>query len=143
MRGENTNGVRVGAATRSVAVLVALAAAGTLLAAEGVLLSMTRPGCRGEDGGACLARLDQTEQVYRGGTDAVAVRASVRRDGKPVAGLSPKDFVVLDNGATLEPKQIARASQSRLENFMVPKYVEIVEDLPKTDTGKIKKTGLE
>ncbi len=57
-------------------------------------------------------------------------------------GSAVKAFVVLDDGASLEPRQIARESQSRLENFMVPKYVEIVDSLPKTDTGKIKKTGL-
>jgi acyl-coenzyme A synthetase/AMP-(fatty) acid ligase len=53
-----------------------------------------------------------------------------------------KAFVVLDDGASLDPKQISRECQARLENFMVPKYVEIVPDLPKTATGKIKKTGL-
>jgi acyl-coenzyme A synthetase/AMP-(fatty) acid ligase len=35
-----------------------------------------------------------------------------------------------------------RECQGRLENFMVPKYVEFVAELPKTMTGKIKKTGL-
>ena len=39
-------------------------------------------------------------------------------------------------------KDIQRECQARLENFMVPKYVEIVADLPKTTTGKIKKTDL-
>jgi acyl-coenzyme A synthetase/AMP-(fatty) acid ligase len=29
-----------------------------------------------------------------------------------------------------------------MESFMAPKYVEFVDALPKTDTGKIKKTGL-
>jgi long-chain acyl-CoA synthetase len=29
-----------------------------------------------------------------------------------------------------------------LEDFMVPKYVEFRDDLPKTGSGKIKKTGL-
>lgn len=57
-------------------------------------------------------------------------------------GHAVKAFVVLDDGASLDPKQISRECQSRLENFMVPKYVEIVPDLPKTATGKIKKTGL-
>jgi amino acid adenylation domain-containing protein len=57
-------------------------------------------------------------------------------------GHAVKAFVVLDDGATLDPKQIGRECQARLENFMVPKYVEIVPDLPKTATGKIKKTGL-
>jgi amino acid adenylation domain-containing protein len=57
-------------------------------------------------------------------------------------GHAVKAFVVLDDGASLDPKQISRECQARLENFMVPKYVEIVPDLPKTATGKIKKTGL-
>ena len=45
-------------------------------------------------------------------------------------------------GATLTDKDIQRECQAQLENFMVPKYVEIVADLPKTTTGKIKKTDL-
>jgi len=57
-------------------------------------------------------------------------------------GHAVKAFVVPHEGATLEPKQIMRECQARLENFMVPKYVEIVSDLPKTTTGKIKKTDL-
>jgi acyl-CoA synthetase (AMP-forming)/AMP-acid ligase II len=57
-------------------------------------------------------------------------------------GHAVKAFVVLDPGASLEPKQIMRECQSRLENFMVPKYVEILAELPKTTTGKIKKTDL-
>jgi amino acid adenylation domain-containing protein len=57
-------------------------------------------------------------------------------------GHAVKAFVVLDPGATLDPKQIARECQGRLESFMVPKYVVIVADLPKTTTGKIKKTDL-
>ena len=57
-------------------------------------------------------------------------------------GHAVKAFVVLEEGAVLDPKQIARECQARLENFMVPKYVEIVADLPKTVTGKIKKTDL-
>ncbi len=39
-------------------------------------------------------------------------------------------------------KDISRECQERLENFMVPKFVEIVAELPKTTTGKIKKTDL-
>jgi len=57
-------------------------------------------------------------------------------------GHAVKAFVVLDDGSSLDPKTIMRECQGKLENFMVPKYVEIVPDLPKTATGKIKKTGL-
>lgn len=59
-----------------------------------------------------------------------------------VLGQAVKAFVVLEEGTALVEKQLQKECQSRLENFMVPKYIAIVPDLPKTDTGKIKKTGL-
>jgi len=46
---------------------------------------------------------------------------------------------VLDAGATLTDKQIRVLSAQRLENFMVPKDIVIVDDLPKTTTGKVSK----
>lgn len=57
-------------------------------------------------------------------------------------GQAVKAFVVLEPGAKLSEKDILRACQEKLENFMVPKYVALLPELPKTDTGKIKKTGL-
>jgi len=57
-------------------------------------------------------------------------------------GQAVKAFVVLDPGASLTEKDLQKESQKRLENFMVPKIIEIVTDLPKTTTGKIKKTDL-
>jgi amino acid adenylation domain-containing protein len=60
----------------------------------------------------------------------------------PVLGQAVKAFVVLEAGASLTEKDVQRECQQRLENFMVPKHVALVPDLPKTDTGKIKKTGL-
>jgi amino acid adenylation domain-containing protein len=57
-------------------------------------------------------------------------------------GQAVKAFVVLEDGAILTDKQVQKECQSRLENFMVPKYIVFVPGLPKTDTGKIKKTGL-
>ncbi len=59
-----------------------------------------------------------------------------------VLGQAVKAFVVLDPGVVLDVKTIQRACQATLESFMVPKYVEIVGELPKTSTGKIKKTDL-
>jgi amino acid adenylation domain-containing protein len=57
-------------------------------------------------------------------------------------GQAVKAFVVLEQEAPLTAKDIQRECQARLEGFMVPKYVELVADLPKTTTGKIKKTDL-
>lgn len=59
-----------------------------------------------------------------------------------ILGQAVKAFVVPEAGATLTERQIIAEAQGRLENFMVPKYVAIVPDLPKTTTGKIKKTDL-
>lgn len=59
-----------------------------------------------------------------------------------ILGQAVKAFVVLEQGAAVSEKDIQRECQAQLENFMVPKYVEIVADLPKTTTGKIKKTDL-
>jgi acyl-CoA synthetase (AMP-forming)/AMP-acid ligase II len=57
-------------------------------------------------------------------------------------GQAIKAFVVLDAGAAFSEKDLQKECQKRLESFMVPKYIEIVPELPKTTTGKIKKTDL-
>lgn len=60
----------------------------------------------------------------------------------PILGQAVKAFVVLEANVTMTDKQVIFECQQRLENFMVPKHVEFVPELPKTTTGKIKKTGL-
>lgn len=57
-------------------------------------------------------------------------------------GQAVKAFVVLEPDATLTEKQVQLSCQVKLESFMVPKYVEFVSELPRTNTGKIKKTEL-
>jgi acyl-CoA synthetase (AMP-forming)/AMP-acid ligase II len=59
-----------------------------------------------------------------------------------ILGQAVKAFVVLEQGAKLTERDILRECLGRLENFMAPKFVELVPELPKTTTGKIKKTGL-
>jgi amino acid adenylation domain-containing protein len=57
-------------------------------------------------------------------------------------GQAVKAFVVLDPGVTMTERDLQKECQKRLEGFMVPKLIEIVPELPKTTTGKIKKTDL-
>jgi len=59
-----------------------------------------------------------------------------------ILGQAVKAFVVLEDGVAISEKQLQKECQSRLENFMVPKHIVVLASLPKTDTGKIKKTGL-
>jgi len=57
-------------------------------------------------------------------------------------GQAVKAFVTLEQGAATTPEEIRRQEQRRLEPFAVPKEVVVVSALPKTTTGKIKKTDL-
>jgi acyl-CoA synthetase (AMP-forming)/AMP-acid ligase II len=57
-------------------------------------------------------------------------------------GEAIKCFIVLEDGANLSAMDIKKICVEQLENFMVPKYLHIVDELPKTNTGKISKKGL-
>jgi amino acid adenylation domain-containing protein len=59
----------------------------------------------------------------------------------PILGQAVKAFVVLGD-VELTEADILRHCRTHLEDFMVPKYVELRAELPKTSTGKIKKTDL-
>jgi acyl-CoA synthetase (AMP-forming)/AMP-acid ligase II len=60
-----------------------------------------------------------------------------------ILGQAIKAFVVLMKDSKLTEKDIILHCSKHLENFMVPKYVEIRQKLPKTSTGKISKKDLE
>lgn len=59
----------------------------------------------------------------------------------PILGQAIKAFVVPD-GVALTKRKVLRHCRARLEDFMVPQYVEFRASLPKTSSGKIKKTDL-
>jgi len=59
-----------------------------------------------------------------------------------ILGNAIKAFIVLREDSQLTEKNILLHCQKHLENFMVPKYVEICKELPKTVTGKIRKIEL-
>ena len=57
-------------------------------------------------------------------------------------GEAVRAYVVLDSGVTFTEQGFKREAMLRLEAFMVPRDVIFVEDLPKTDTGKVRKKSL-
>jgi len=59
----------------------------------------------------------------------------------PVLGEAIKAFVVRSDAGLAETDVLKHCS-TNLEDFMVPKYIEFCQELPKTSSGKIKKTGL-
>lgn len=54
-----------------------------------------------------------------------------------------KIAVVLQERAALDPAELAAYSQGRLPSFMVPRYIEFVDELPKTPIGKIARHELQ
>lgn len=50
-----------------------------------------------------------------------------------------KVAVVLQPGADLDPAELVAHCRDRLPGFMVPRYVEFVDELPRTGTGKVAK----
>jgi crotonobetaine/carnitine-CoA ligase len=53
-----------------------------------------------------------------------------------------KVCVVLNEGESLTSEELIRFCEKRMPYFHVPRYVEIMHALPKTDTGKIRKAVL-
>jgi long-chain acyl-CoA synthetase len=59
-----------------------------------------------------------------------------------ILGQAIKAFVTLKDEVGLMEKDIIKLSSQKLESFMVPKYVEIMEELPKSSHGKVDKKKL-
>lgn len=59
-------------------------------------------------------------------------------------GERPKAFITVKPGKTLQGKQVIEWARnaSDISKFMVPREVEVVAELPKTSTGKIRKNVL-
>lgn len=54
-------------------------------------------------------------------------------------GEAPHAFVVLEPGATLSEEELREYARARLAGFKIPKGLTILDELPKTATGKIQK----
>jgi len=59
-----------------------------------------------------------------------------------VRGEVPKAFVIAREGVEVEEKELRSFCKEHLANYKIPKYFEIVADLPRTPTGKVLKRML-
>ncbi|HET6718257.1 MAG TPA: AMP-binding protein [Rhodocyclaceae bacterium] len=107
--------------------------------AEGYLYFLGRKDdmikCRGERVGAKEVENGLCE--YPGVVEAAVI-------GVPdeVLGQAIKAFVVVDPGADLGARDLLKHCTDNLEIYMVPKFIEFVDALPKTPHGKIDKLRL-
>ena len=59
-----------------------------------------------------------------------------------ILGQAIKAFIVATPSAKLTEKQVMKYCTANMETFMVPKYIEFMDNLPKTPNGKIDKKQL-
>lgn len=59
-----------------------------------------------------------------------------------ILGQAIKAFIVVKPGFNLDQNDILKFCKNNVENFMIPKYVEFIDSLPKTPNGKIDKKKL-
>lgn len=60
----------------------------------------------------------------------------------PILGASLKAIIALEPGVSLTRHDVLRHCAAHLEDFMVPKSVEIRQELPKSDNGKIDRRAI-
>jgi long-chain acyl-CoA synthetase len=60
-----------------------------------------------------------------------------------VLGEAVKAFIVLREGFAYSEREVIRHCLGHLESFMAPKFVEFVAELPKTETGKVRRAALQ
>ena len=61
----------------------------------------------------------------------------------PILGMAIKAVIVPAEGAILSDREVIAHCMRNLEDYMVPKQVEFRQELPKTDSGKIRRTQIQ
>jgi amino acid adenylation domain-containing protein len=121
----------------------------------GEMVLHTGDYCRMDDEGY-LYFIGRGDDIFKSGGEKVAPKeietvlydipgvreAAVVGIPDEVLGRAIKAYVVLEHGAALTERDVKRYCRDKLETFFVPRHVEFVAELPRTDTGKIKKTAL-
>jgi len=79
----------------------------------------------------------EVEQVLLGHPSVAAV--AVYPVGSELAEDEVMAAIIVRPGAVIEMHELARYCETRLPYFAVPRYVDVVDDLPRTGNGKVQK----
>lgn len=82
----------------------------------------------------------EVEQVLLSHPDVAA--CAVYPVGSELAEDEVMAALVARDGSVIEPAELMRFCESRLPYFAVPRYVDLLDDLPRTENGKVQKYKL-
>ena len=106
---------------------------------EGFLYFVSRKDDMIKVGGALVSPKEVENVLYEIKDVQEAAVVGIKDE---ITGQAIKAFVALKDGARLKKEDIQKYCGKRIENFMVPKYIEIRKELPKSSHGKISKRDL-
>ncbi|KAA0680898.1 class I adenylate-forming enzyme family protein [Azospirillum brasilense] len=121
---------------------------GETLLYTGDLFTMDADGClyfvsRKDDVFKCRGEKVSPKEVENALYELEAVvEAAVLGVPDSADGMAVKAYLVVRPGATLTEMAIRQHCRGRLESHLVPKFIEIRDELPKTESGKIKRAML-
>jgi len=101
---------------------------------DGFLYFVGRRDAMIKSSGFRISATEVEEALYQSG---LLKGAAVIGRPDEVLGQSIKAFVVARDGEQVRPDELTAYCASRLPRYMVPAAVEVVDDLPKTTSGKV------
>ena len=93
---------------------------------------------RGEN--VSISELEEIVELLEGVSEAAVI--GVESDLGDMGEDDIAVFVTLVDGHVLTPEELDAAAQHRIPRFMLPRYIRVMDDLPRTGTNKVRKTEL-
>src|SRR5208283_1134288 len=101
---------------------------------DGFLYYVGRRDTMIKSSGFRISPTEVEEVVFQSGKARHAAAIGVPDE---MLGQAVKIFVVLRDGETFDQGALLNFCEERMPRYMVPKYVEVMDDLPKTSSGKV------
>ncbi|MGC2482015.1 MAG: hypothetical protein WA423_19505, partial [Candidatus Sulfotelmatobacter sp.] len=101
---------------------------------DGFLYYVGRRDAMIKSSGYRISPTEVEEIVFQSGRARHAAAIGVPDE---LVGQAVKVFVVLRDGEACDKDALIDFCSERMPRYMVPKYIEVMEDLPKTSSGKV------
>lgn len=101
---------------------------------DGFLYYVGRRDAMIKSSGYRISPTEVEEVVFQSGKAQHAAAIGIPDE---MLGQAIKVFIVVRDGESWDPKTVLNFCAERMPRYMVPKYIEVLDELPKTSSGKI------